>query len=118
MGGIAHRCALPPRRLLLTRTVAVAYLNKVMLAEVTTTVRGIPQEVPLGRSEGVARGCVANFDNVHVMPIAALEAWAGVPPKGRERKVKRSQGEAGVRLRARLAGAGCSGARARRPDSP
>ena len=35
--------------LLLTRTAAYPYLNKVIVAEVTSTVRGIPQEVGLGR---------------------------------------------------------------------
>jgi mRNA-degrading endonuclease toxin of MazEF toxin-antitoxin module len=49
--------------LLLTRTPAYAYLAKVIVAEVTTTVRGIPQEVPPGRREGLARQSVANVDN-------------------------------------------------------
>ena len=54
--------------LLLTRTPAYEYLVKVIVAEITTTVRGIPQEVPLGQHEGLGRPAVANLDNIHVNP--------------------------------------------------
>ena len=36
----------------LTRTSAYAYLYKVIVAEVTLTIRGIPQEVALGKKRG------------------------------------------------------------------
>jgi len=35
---------------------------------VTTTIRGIAVEVPLGRREGLGQPCVANLDNLHVVP--------------------------------------------------
>jgi mRNA-degrading endonuclease toxin of MazEF toxin-antitoxin module len=38
---------------LLTRSAAYAYLNKAIVAEITTTIRGIPQEVPVGEPEGL-----------------------------------------------------------------
>jgi mRNA interferase MazF len=72
--------------LLLTRSPATAYLSRLMVCEVTTTVRDIPQEVALGRREGLARPCVANLDNVHVVPKVRL----GVLPARREREVKRA----------------------------
>lgn len=34
---------------LLSRNAGYAYLNKVIVAEVTSTIRGIPEEVPVGR---------------------------------------------------------------------
>jgi mRNA-degrading endonuclease toxin of MazEF toxin-antitoxin module len=52
--------------LLLTRSAAYGYLNKAIVAEITATLRGIPQEVPVGEPEGLAPS-VANFDNIHVV---------------------------------------------------
>ena len=63
--------------LLLTRTAAYAYLNKVIVAEITTTVRMIAQEVALGAPEGMRAASVANLDNVHV--VSAVWAKARVP---------------------------------------
>ena len=47
-------------------------VNKVIVAEITSTIRAIPQKVRLGRAEGLARDSVANLDNVHVVPKSAL----------------------------------------------
>ena len=80
--------------LLLTRTSADQYLAKVVVAEVTTTVRGIPQEVPLGRREGLERTSVANLDNVHAVPQARLGDVIGVLDGERHREVKRALGYA------------------------
>lgn len=78
--------------LLLARTPAYAYLNKVAVAEVTTTIRGIPQEVPLGRPEGLARASVANLDNIHVVPKSCLGDRLGALGSGRDREIKRALG--------------------------
>ena len=48
--------------LLLTRSAAYGYLNKAIVAEITTTIRGIPQEVSVGEPEGLVPS-VVNFDN-------------------------------------------------------
>ena len=77
---------------LLTRTKAYAYLNKVIVAEVTSTVREIPQEVRVGKAEGLARDSVINFDNIHVVPIAALGERLGRIAPSREREVRRALG--------------------------
>lgn len=79
--------------LLLTRSPAYAYLNKVIVVEVTSTVRGIPQEVPLGQAEGLAPS-VANFDNVHVVATRQLTERAGALAAAREPEVKRALGYA------------------------
>lgn len=80
--------------LLLTRTAAYAYLNKVIVAEVTTTVRDIAQEVKLGRAEGLAHDSVANLDNIHVVPKAVLGARLGGLTPHREIEIKRALGHA------------------------
>ena len=80
--------------LLLTRSPAYAYLNKVMVAEITSTIRGIPQEVPLGAAEGVRAPSVANLDNVHVIPKALLGTRLGAIDPIRHREVKRALGYA------------------------
>jgi mRNA interferase MazF len=80
--------------LLLTRAAAYAYLNKVIVAEVTTTIRNIPQEVSLSTSEGVARPSVVNLDNLHVIPKPALGERLGRVASEREREIKRALGYA------------------------
>jgi mRNA interferase MazF len=80
--------------LLLTRTSAVAYLNKLIVAEVTTTIRGIPQEVPLALAEGLRQPSVANLDNLHVIPKSAIGERIGHVAPARLREVKRAVGYA------------------------
>ena len=78
--------------LLLGRTSSFAYLTRVLVVEVTTTVRGIPQEVPLGRREGLARACVANLDALRTIPRASLDAWIGTLAASRHVEVNRALG--------------------------
>jgi len=49
---------------LLSRDEAYAVRNAVTIAEVTTTIRGIPVEVELGPEDGLPKNCVANLDNI------------------------------------------------------
>ena len=80
--------------LLLSRTAAHEYLNKVIVAEVTTTVRHIPQEIALDEIEGVAHPSVVNFDNVHVVATSRLGRAIGTLDASRVREVKRALGYA------------------------
>jgi mRNA interferase MazF len=80
--------------LLLSRTPAYAYLNKVLVAEITTTIRGIPQEVTVGRSEGLPSASVVNLDNLHTVAKTQLTKRAGSLAASRETEVKRSLGHA------------------------
>jgi mRNA interferase MazF len=80
--------------LLLSWTDAYQYLNKFVAAEVTTTIRAIPVEVPLGRSEGLPAACVANLDNIRTVPKSALESMAGKLSPARRAEVKRALGYA------------------------
>ncbi|HEX5070099.1 MAG TPA: type II toxin-antitoxin system PemK/MazF family toxin [Vicinamibacterales bacterium] len=80
--------------LLLTRTPAYGYLNKAIVAEITTTIRAIAQEVMLGPDEGLSRRSVANLDNIHVIPKAMIGNRLGRLSRSREREVKRALGYA------------------------
>lgn len=65
-----------------------------VVAEVTTTIRSIPQEVALGRAEGMRQRCVANLDNVHVILKSALRERTGSLAPNRHREIKRALGYA------------------------
>ena len=80
--------------LLLTRTSGYAYLNKIVVAEVTSTIRRIPQEVSLAKPDGLSRASVANLDNVHVIPKALVGDRLGRLAAAREHEVKRALGYA------------------------
>lgn len=78
--------------LLLARTGAFSYLGRVLVVEVTTTVRAIPQEVPLGRREGLRKPCVANLDALRTIPRTSLESRVGRLAVARHVEVKRALG--------------------------
>jgi mRNA interferase MazF len=80
--------------LLLTRTSAYNYLNKVIVAEVTTTIRNIPEEISVGKKEGLRGTSVVNLDNIHVVPKDLLGDRIGALPAAREGQVKRALGYA------------------------
>jgi mRNA interferase MazF len=80
--------------LLLSRDAAYAVLNKVVAAEITTTIRDIPIEVPLGTAEGLPRKCVVNCDNLRTVPKQSLvERISQLRPQ-RIPEVKRAVGYA------------------------
>ncbi|HKW99704.1 MAG TPA: type II toxin-antitoxin system PemK/MazF family toxin [Bryobacteraceae bacterium] len=80
--------------LLLTRTHAYAYLHKFVVAEITSTVRGIPIEVPLGSREGFTKPCLANCDNLRTVARSRLVQRLGALHSSRQNEVKRAIGYA------------------------
>lgn len=80
--------------LLLSRDAAYAFLNNVLIAEITTTVRGIPQEVALGKRDGLPTKCVANFDTLHSIRKSSLHERVGALSRARIGEVKRAVGSA------------------------
>jgi mRNA interferase MazF len=69
-------------------------MNKVIVVEITSTIREIPQEVPLGKKEGLEHSSVANMDNLHVIPKSQLGDHIGMVGAGREAEIKRALGYA------------------------
>jgi len=57
---------------LLSRNEAYAVRELVTVAPVTTRVRRIPTEVPLGAAEGLPKACVANLDTITTIPRQTL----------------------------------------------
>ena len=53
--------------LVLTRERFISRLTQVIVAPITTSVRGIPTEVALDTTDGMPRSCAANFDNVFTL---------------------------------------------------
>ena len=80
--------------LLLSRNDAYGYLSKFIAAEVTSNIRQIASEVPLGEDEGLPKPCVANCDNILVVPEVALTKRAGELAPERLIEVKRAVGAA------------------------
>lgn len=56
----------------LTRTSAIAWLNRVTIAPITSTIRGIPTEVVLDVGDGLRGPCAVNLDHVVTVPKAGL----------------------------------------------
>jgi mRNA interferase MazF len=53
--------------IVLTRDPLGRLLHSVVIAPVTSTVRGLSTEVPLGRDDGIRHPSVANLDNVQLL---------------------------------------------------
>ena len=58
--------------LLLSRNEAYAVRELVMVAPLTTRIRGISSEVSLGDEDGVPRDCVVNLDTITTIAKASL----------------------------------------------
>jgi mRNA interferase MazF len=54
--------------LVLTRDSAMAVLNTVTIAPITSTIRSIPTELVLTEEDGLPSTCAANFDNLQTVP--------------------------------------------------
>jgi len=52
---------------LVSRPEAYEVRRNVVVLEVTTTIRGLATEIPLGRREGLSQRCVANADGIHTI---------------------------------------------------
>lgn len=61
----------------LTRDSVAPLLTRVLVAPVTTVIRDLVCEVPLGPDEGVVDGSVANLDNVQLLDVRRLLRPAG-----------------------------------------
>jgi mRNA interferase MazF len=76
--------------LILTRSSAIHYLNAVTIAPITTTIRGVPSEVPLSAADGLMGDCAANFYNVQTVPKSKVGAWISTLTPQRMAEVDRA----------------------------
>jgi len=63
--------------LIVSRDISALRLNRVIVAPITRTVRGISTEIPLGADEGLDVDCAASFDNLGRQPVAMLSGRIG-----------------------------------------
>ena len=61
----------------LTRDPLGRVLHSVIVAPVTSTIRGLSTEVGLSEDDGVRRQCVVNLDNLQLVPRARLVRRVG-----------------------------------------
>jgi mRNA interferase MazF len=59
---------------LLSRDESYGVRSLVIVAPVTTRVRNIPTEVPLGTDDGMPQDCVANLDTITTIPKSCLHS--------------------------------------------
>ena len=57
---------------LLSRGEAYSVRSLIIVAPVTTRIRRIPSEVPLGTDDGMPHDCVANLDTITIIPKNCL----------------------------------------------
>jgi mRNA interferase MazF len=76
----------------LSRPEAIAVLHAVMVAPVTSTIRGIPSEVVVGPDEGLKHDSAVNLDHVQTVEQARLTRRVGQLGSEKMRAVCRALG--------------------------
>jgi len=80
--------------LILTRDVALDFLNKVTIAPITSTIRSLSTEVPLGTENGLDHPCVASCDNITTVPKEAIVRQIGFLLDSQEPALAKAIGDA------------------------
>jgi mRNA interferase MazF len=73
-----YRFARPDKErpvLVMTRQSALAFLTRVTVAPISTTVRGAPTELVLDVADGMKTRCAVNLDHLITVPRASLGRW-------------------------------------------
>jgi mRNA interferase MazF len=88
-----YRFHTPDKRrpvVVLTRQEVIELLNTVMVAPITSTVRGAPSEVLLGVAEGLKHDSAVNLDHVQTVDRARLVQYVGRLAPAQMRRVCRA----------------------------
>ena len=75
-----YRLKLPDKRrpvLVLTRQEVLPLLHTAMVAPVTSTIRGLPSEVPVGVEEGLKHPSAINLDHIQTVEQHRLQRYVG-----------------------------------------
>lgn len=70
--------------LVLTRELALGAMTSLTVAPVTSTVKGLSTEMPVGPAEGLENDCVVSCDNVVTIPASRLGRLVGHLPEAKE----------------------------------
>ena len=63
--------------LILTRAQVLPFLNSVTVAPITTTIRGLSTELPVGGANGLDHESVVSCDNITTIPRTAIGRLLG-----------------------------------------
>ncbi|HUG64594.1 MAG TPA: type II toxin-antitoxin system PemK/MazF family toxin [Gaiellaceae bacterium] len=74
--------------LVVTRSHAVPVLNAILVAPITTRIRKVATELPLGEETGLREPCVASFDNLQRIRPGVLTDRVGALADPRQRICK------------------------------
>jgi mRNA interferase MazF len=74
----------------LTRDSALEFLGEVTVAPITSALREIPTEVPLGPADGMARDCAVNLDHVQTVSRGQLGALITTLPERKLAEIRRA----------------------------
>lgn len=74
----------------LTRREVIPLLHTVMVAPITSTIRGAPSEVVVGEGEGLKRQSAVNLDHVQTVEQSRLTHYVGTLSPERMRAVRRA----------------------------
>ena len=64
--------------LVLTREIVRPHLTRITVAPITTTIRGLSTEVPVGPANGLEQASVISCDNIVTIPTATIGRQIGV----------------------------------------
>ncbi len=104
-----HVFATPDKRrpvLVLSRQGVIPLIRAVMVAPITSTIRGIPSEVPVGLDEGLKHPSAVNLDHIQTVEKSKLRHYLGSLSPAKLEDV----------CRALIVATGCSGRQTVQPD--
>lgn len=74
----------------ISRSSLIPLLHTVIVAPVTSTLRGTPTEVPVGVEEGLKQASCLNLCNLFTVPRSQLHGFVGTLGPGKMRQVCRA----------------------------
>lgn len=75
---------------ILTREAARQAMTKVTIAPITSTVKGLSSEVPVGHENGLDHPSAIALDNVVTIPVSSLGRTIGYLSAAQERRLARA----------------------------
>ena len=75
---------------ILSRQSAIAFMRTVIVAPITSTIRGIPSEVEVGVDEGLKQPSTIKLDNVQAVDRSRLHTFVGSLSNNKMRAVCRA----------------------------
>jgi len=75
--------------IIVTRQNVLRYVNKVVVAEITTKGKGYPTEIDIGQKANLPKHSFIQADNLHTIPKGRFEKYVGTLDRDVMREVSR-----------------------------